>query len=344
MNPQDDMSKVIPSKRDDLANVACRDVVLESFKQLEKGKIRSSPNRPSRHVEDFLFGLLFAISTPLRFISWIKACVTSLKFYILIMALWRGLPRLSSFINVVRSSMFVARVSSEAASLLASNLGFALGQLPVGYLGIPLLFGRLQLVRPVLHSFQVYWASVFVLLASVHHEVDKILKSYLWRGKEDGRGGVKVAWTEGGPILEHVGERVLYDATSRREARVSKFLGPDEQWSVRDRWVWVHGRPSGFLIVSTYDTIRFEVFGFVGLVYCREGEMFPNIPFVGIGKGVGRKQWRILCYATIYFIWKEHNHHLHGGQARDPIVLFQLIQTCICAHVVSWRKDAQDLI
>ena len=52
---------------------------------------------------------------------------------------------LSLFANFEKSSMFVARVSSEAASLLASNLGFALGQLPVGYLGIPLLFGRLRL-------------------------------------------------------------------------------------------------------------------------------------------------------------------------------------------------------
>ncbi|TYK26643.1 zf-RVT domain-containing protein [Cucumis melo var. makuwa] len=30
----------------------------------------------------------------------------------------------------------------------------------------------------------------------VHHEVDKILRSYLWKGKEEGRGGVKVAWAE----------------------------------------------------------------------------------------------------------------------------------------------------
>ena len=34
---------------------------------------------------------------------------------------------------------------------------------------------------------------MFVLPESVHHEVDKILRSYFWRGKEDGRGGVKVA-------------------------------------------------------------------------------------------------------------------------------------------------------
>ena len=45
------MSKVIPSKRDDLTNMACGEVVLESFKQLEEGEIRSSSNRPSCQVE-----------------------------------------------------------------------------------------------------------------------------------------------------------------------------------------------------------------------------------------------------------------------------------------------------
>ena len=30
----------------------------------------------------------------------------------------------------------------------------------------------------------------------VHRDVDKILRAYLWRGNEEGRGGAKVAWDE----------------------------------------------------------------------------------------------------------------------------------------------------
>ncbi|KAA0025861.1 zf-RVT domain-containing protein [Cucumis melo var. makuwa] len=41
--------------------------------------------------------------------------------------------------------------------------------------------------------YLVYWASGLFCLR-VHHEVDKILGSYLCRGKEEVRGGVKVAW------------------------------------------------------------------------------------------------------------------------------------------------------
>ncbi|TYK22604.1 zf-RVT domain-containing protein [Cucumis melo var. makuwa] len=49
------------------------------------------------------------------------------------------------------------------------------------------------MVRSMLCNLQVYWASGLFCLR-VHHEVDKILGSYLCRGKEEVRGGVKVAW------------------------------------------------------------------------------------------------------------------------------------------------------
>ncbi|KAL4018315.1 hypothetical protein IC575_021906 [Cucumis melo] len=130
------------------------------------------------------------------------------------------------FANLRESSISVTGVSNEAASHLAASMGFVLGNLPVRYLGLPLLTGRLrsndcapliqritsrirswtagvlsfagrlQLVRSVLRSLQVYWTSVFLLPVSVHNEVDEILRSYLWRGKEEGRGGIKVAWVE----------------------------------------------------------------------------------------------------------------------------------------------------
>ncbi|TYK04115.1 hypothetical protein E5676_scaffold2119G00530 [Cucumis melo var. makuwa] len=164
-------------------------------------------------LEDFMFGLLIAIGTPLR-------------------------------------------VSSKAASLLTGSLGFVLGQLLVRYLGLPLLSGR---------------------------------------NKEDGRGGVKVAWVEVCLSLEEVDsevgrswclrailhkqdslkahvhmERLLYDAASWMEARPTEFLGPDEEWRwqlvsmeliylwdmdqaiclyliVRDRWISVPDRQGGFL-------------------------------------------------------------------------------------------------
>ncbi|KAL0541433.1 hypothetical protein IC582_021478 [Cucumis melo] len=49
------------------------------------------------------------------------------------------------FANLGKSSIFVVRVSNKAASCLAASLGFVLENLPVHYLGLPLLSSRLHL-------------------------------------------------------------------------------------------------------------------------------------------------------------------------------------------------------
>ncbi|KAL0556476.1 hypothetical protein IC582_004990 [Cucumis melo] len=508
---------------------------------------------------DFLFGLLIAIGTPLKFVSWIRACVTSTMFSIMINGSLKGFFHGRKGVR--------QGVNNENASHLAACMGFVRGNLPVRYLGLPLLAGRLcsndyaplihritsrirswttrvlsfagrlQLVRFVLRSLQVYWASVFVLPAYVHHEVDKILRSYLWRGKEEGRGGIKVAWVDvclpfeegglgirdgpswniastlkilwlmltnsgslwvawveayilkgrsvwdvdsrvgrswylrailrkreklkhlvrmkvgngnscrvwldswlpGGAILEQVGERVMYDAASRREARLSDFIDPDGEWlwprvsldlidlwervqevspclSVSDSWVWVPGHQGGFSIASAWEAVRprggrvlwdgllwgggnipkhsfcawlaikdrlgtrdrlhrWDSSVLLSCILCQGGmesrdHLFFSCSFggdvwsrvlrimasshrighwgvelfwichQGIGKGVRRKLWRVLWCATIYFIWNERNHRLHGGQAHDPIVIFHLICSWIRARAGSWREDA----
>ena len=55
----------------------------------------------------------------------------------------------------------------------------------------------------------------------------------------------------------------------------------------------------------------------------------------GIGKKVRKKLRRLLWCATIYFIWHERNHRLHGGQVREAMIIFQLIRLCIRARAAS---------
>ncbi|TYK19523.1 reverse transcriptase [Cucumis melo var. makuwa] len=499
---------------------------------------------------DFLFGLQISISTPLKFVSWISACVTSPMFSIMINGSLEGffhgrkgvrqgdplslflfvmvmevLSRMLNkipqsfqfhhrcekrfgelsglFANPRKSSIFIAGVNNENASRLAACMGFVRGNLPVRYLGLPLLTGRLrsndcvpliqritsrirsrsarvlsfagrlQLVCSVLCSLQVYWAIVFVLPAYVHNEEGglgirdgtawkfastlKILwlmltnsgslwvawvEAYVLKGRSlwdvDSRVGrswclrailrkqeklkqhvrMKVGngnrcrvwldpWLQRGAILERVGERVLYDAASRREASLSNFIGPDGEW------LWPRG---GFSIASAWEAIRprggrvlwdgllwgggnipkhsfcawlaikdrlgtrdrfhrWDSSVPLSCILCEGGmesrdHLFFSCPFggdvwsrvlrimasshrighwgvelswichQGIRKGVRRKLWRVLWCATIYFIWNERNHRLHGGQAPDPIVIFHLICTWIRARAGSWREDA----
>ncbi|GKA24381.1 hypothetical protein Tco_0710414, partial [Tanacetum coccineum] len=54
--------------------------------------------------------------------------------------------------------------------------------------------GRLQLIASVLESIHVYWASVFLLPKTVIHDINKVLKSFLWSQGELSKGKAKVAW------------------------------------------------------------------------------------------------------------------------------------------------------
>lgn len=105
-------------------------------------------------------------------------------------------------------------------------LGFQVGSLPFRYLGVPVISarlgkadcitlvnaitariqswthrflsfaGRVQLVKSVLYSIQVFWASVFFLPCAVLDRIEKILRQFLWKGPNMGPGGAKVAWSD----------------------------------------------------------------------------------------------------------------------------------------------------
>lgn len=105
-------------------------------------------------------------------------------------------------------------------------MGFQLGSLPFRYLRVPVILarlrkadcvalvnaiiariqswthrflsfaGRLQLVKSVLHSIQVFWASVFFLPCSVIDRIEQIFCQFLWKGPLMGSGGAKVSWSD----------------------------------------------------------------------------------------------------------------------------------------------------
>lgn len=138
-------------------------------------------------------------------------------------------------INFGKSSLFMAGIREDKKEGIISRLGIQLKTLPVSYLGVPLITsrltkvnciplidritarirlwtsaslsyaGRLQLIKAVLFSIQVYWASHFILPTMVVKQIEQIMRNFLWRGPSLSRGDAKVAWrdvccpvTEGG--------------------------------------------------------------------------------------------------------------------------------------------------
>ncbi|XP_071733554.1 uncharacterized protein [Rutidosis leptorrhynchoides] len=128
--------------------------------------------------------------------------------------------------NMSKSTTFFGNVSVEQQEEVISTLPFEVGSLPVRYLGLPLIStrlyakdctsllekvreriqdwknkslsfaGRLQLIKSVLISIQVYWISMFVIPKNVIYDIEKMLRSFLWGGKDKGKVVAKVSWKD----------------------------------------------------------------------------------------------------------------------------------------------------
>uniref|UniRef100_A0A2N9IBN2 Reverse transcriptase domain-containing protein n=1 Tax=Fagus sylvatica TaxID=28930 RepID=A0A2N9IBN2_FAGSY len=146
-------------------------------------------------------------------------------------------------LNPNKSEVFFAAVPGEIKEQILSCLQFKEGNLPVRYLGMPLISGkltykdcqplidkivgrihtwsakhlsfagRLQLIQSILYSIQMYWSSIFILPKKVIKAIEYHFNHYLWQGKCTGRGGIRVAWDkvclpkkEGGLGLKRVGD------------------------------------------------------------------------------------------------------------------------------------------
>ncbi|KAL0307418.1 UNVERIFIED_CONTAM: hypothetical protein Sangu_3031200 [Sesamum angustifolium] len=212
---------------------------------------------------DFLIATLRMFGFPALFIRWIEECVTSAHYSVVvngrgISVHWRcqelklfqlsfaddllllckadvrsvnlfcrGLDRFATLsglhTNPQKSQLIISKAASGLRDSLLATLGFQEGQLPVRYLGLPLISarlsiadcqpllqkidsrikgwegvqlsfaGRVQLIKSVLISFEVYWAMAFILPKGIIKEMIKRLRTFLWKGNS-ASGYPKVAW------------------------------------------------------------------------------------------------------------------------------------------------------
>ncbi|KAJ9557020.1 hypothetical protein OSB04_011634 [Centaurea solstitialis] len=126
--------------------------------------------------------------------------------------------------NLTKSDIFFGNVSDSAREAILNCLPFRMGTFPIRYLGVPLspvflrvsdyggmiarvkqriqnwkmkflsFGGRRQLVRSVLQSLQLYWMAIFVFPASVIHELEALLRAFLWAQGDDVHGKCRISW------------------------------------------------------------------------------------------------------------------------------------------------------
>ncbi|KAL0282289.1 UNVERIFIED_CONTAM: Retrovirus-related Pol polyprotein from type-2 retrotransposable element R2DM [Sesamum radiatum] len=128
-------------------------------------------------------------------------------------------------INPGKSTIILSKSVQRERQHILDLIGFQEGSLPIKYLGVPLtssrltvadcqplidrltsrlagwnhlnlsLAGRTQLIKSVLSSLHLYWASVFILPKSIIKVIESKLRSFLWKGSGSS-GLAKVAWAQ----------------------------------------------------------------------------------------------------------------------------------------------------
>ncbi|CAN1768810.1 Putative ribonuclease H protein At1g65750 [Linum perenne] len=123
--------------------------------------------------------------------------------------------------NPYKSSIYLAGVDEDTTNDIVEASGFRRGDLPFGYLGVPLTTGKLrtsdckalldkitkrvtdweakklsyasrvQLINSVIHRVLQYWMSSFILPSGLIKGVEAVCNRFLW-GKLEGKP--KVAW------------------------------------------------------------------------------------------------------------------------------------------------------
>ncbi|KAL2230901.1 UNVERIFIED_CONTAM: hypothetical protein Sindi_1684500 [Sesamum indicum] len=157
----------------------------------------------------------------------------------------RGLDRFAEWsglrLNVQKSHVIISRSAQDWKDQILIIMGFQEGQLPMRYLGLPLLSsrlsisdcqplllkidaringwegislsyaGRIQIIKSVLSAMSIYWASAFILPKAVIKKIEKRLRTFLWKGTSTS-GYAKVVWKdvckpikEGGQGIKDIG-------------------------------------------------------------------------------------------------------------------------------------------
>lgn len=129
-------------------------------------------------------------------------------------------------ISLEKSTLFLAGVTTQKQEEIIHHLPFATGNLPIRYLGLPLLTknmtvldylpliekirkkigswtgrflsyaGRLQLIKSVITSLTNFWMAAFRLPSSCVKEIERLCSAFLWSGPDLNNRKEKVAWVD----------------------------------------------------------------------------------------------------------------------------------------------------
>ncbi|KAL0284164.1 UNVERIFIED_CONTAM: putative ribonuclease H protein [Sesamum radiatum] len=134
-----------------------------------------------------------------------------------------GLPLLASRLSISNCQPLLLKIDSRIKGWDNIQLSFA---------------GRLQLIKSVLMSLNVYWAMAFILPKGVIRAVEKRMRQFLWKGNST-VGYPKVAWSDVCRPMEEGGLGIR-DILALNKALMSRHLWNVIQSNQSSIWVqWI---------------------------------------------------------------------------------------------------------
>ncbi|GJS81490.1 hypothetical protein Tco_0748031 [Tanacetum coccineum] len=120
-----------------------------------------------------------------------------------IMASLDEFRKVSGLVPSIQKSMaYFCNVLNHVKMVILNIMPFSKGELPVNYLGVPLISSRLsfarrlQLCKSVIASMQVFWASVLVIPMGIDYDIQQLIRGFLWCNGKYKVGNPKVAWVD----------------------------------------------------------------------------------------------------------------------------------------------------
>jgi hypothetical protein len=187
--------------------------------------------------------------------------------------------------SIAKSTVFFSNVPQHVKTSILNLMPFIEGSLPVRYLGVPLIAsrlyykdckvllehlearitkwgnkllsfpGRVQLIKSVLSSMHIYWASVFILPARLIKDMESKMRDFLWGGNVPSKNRVNVSWNsicypkqEGGLGIRRIGDMnkalMAYHVWSILSGRESLWVAWIKEYRLKGRSFWVCKTPA----------------------------------------------------------------------------------------------------
>ncbi|KAL0295598.1 UNVERIFIED_CONTAM: hypothetical protein Scaly_3097700 [Sesamum calycinum] len=141
---------------------------------------------------DFLLEVLRLFNFPTHFITLIVQCVSTASFSVSLNGAIHGFFKAGGDFDRVILCHLIFRASNGSRKPLIDKVDTRLAGWNHQHLSYA---GRLQLIKSVLSTLHMYWASVFILPKGVLKMLERKMRTFLWQGPSGGRQA-KVAWDQ----------------------------------------------------------------------------------------------------------------------------------------------------